>query len=404
MVFHLYKSRLKCLVRNKENVFWSYVFPIALVTLFYFAFNNLFSAEDIKTIDIAYVQEQTTSLQTTSLQADSEQTVQKSSEFMQVNNTGNALKDVLKAAKISDDRPLFNIRYLDLTEAAKALDEDEITAYIVGDGENKVYVKKNGMSQTIVKSFMDSYSRAAYAIESILMKNPDAFSQGLMDDVMDYKSFTAEVKNDVKPDVALTYFYALLAMSCFMAANWGLDEVINIQGNRSSRGARINVSPIQKMKLLLINITASFTLHAGSIALLLIYMLKVLGISFGNNFPQLILACFIGELMGISIGATVGVWVNKSPSVQGAICTAIIMTGSFLSGLMYVDMKHLIAKNAPILSYLNPVNLVSDSFYSLYYYDKLDHFYTNIIILVVMTVVLGVLSYLGLRRKSYASI
>ena len=133
-------------------------------------------------------------------------------------------------------------------------------------------------------------------------------------------------------------------------------------------------------------------------------MIKGLGIDFGNHLPHLILACVIGSIIGQFIGAVVGVWVNKSYGIQSAITTSVVMIGSFLSGMMYVDMKHLIAKNAPILSYINPVNLVSDSFYSLYYYDDFSRFYLNIIILVIMSVVLGVISYLGLRRKTYASI
>lgn len=80
------------------------------------------------------------------------------------------------------------------------------------------------------------------------------------------------------------------------------------------------------------------------------------------------------------------------------------MGGSFLSGMMYDKMKYIIATNAPILSYINPVNLVSDSLYSLYYYDTYEHFYLNIAILCSMVLLMGILSYLGLRRKTYASI
>ena len=385
MIFHLYKSRLKCLFRNKESIFWSYAFPIALITLFYFAFNTMYSSSDLKTINIAYVNTQPV-------------------QDEESENATDPLKAALEAAKISKELPLFKVSYYDVKEAARALEEDEIIAYVVSGEQAKVYVKRNGISQTIVKSFLDSYNRSAYTIMSILVKNPDAISQGILEEVMDYKSFTTEIKSDVKPDAALIYFYALVAMACLMSANWGLDEVVNIQGNRSNRGARINVSPIKKMKLLLINLCAAFTAHVGSIVLLLLYMLKVLDISFGNHFPQLILACFIGEIIGLFIGASVGVWVNKGPGVQGALTTSIIMVGSFLSGLMFGDVKYLILKYVPILSYINPVSLVSDSFYSLYYYDDFNHFYTNIVILVIMVVILGVTSFIGLRRKTYASI
>lgn len=392
MVFHLYISRLKCLFRNKENIFWSYAFPITLVTLFYFAFNNLFSSNDLKTIDIAYVNTQLVSANPVN------------SQDVEYVNEKSYLKDVLEAAEISDELPLFNVRYSDIEEASRALEEDEIIAYIIEGEEVNVYVKRNGIRETIVTSFIDNYNRSAYTTQAILIKNPSAMSQGLLDDIMEFKSYTTEVKNDVKPNITLIYFYSLLATTCLMSTNWGLDEVVNIQGNRSSRGARINVSPIHKIKLLLINMLAAFTTHAGSIVLMLLYMIKVLGISLGDSLPQVILVCFIGEIIGLFIGEVVGAWVNKSSSVQGAITTAIVMVGGFLSGMMMVDMKYLIAKNAPIISYINPVNLIADSFYSLYYYDNFDRLYMNIAILVIMTVVLGVASYLGLRRKSYASI
>lgn len=378
-MFRLYKARLKCLIRSKENIFWSYIFPIVLVTLYYFGFTNLFTVSDLKTIDIAYVQ----NVQETNIAP---------------------LRAVLDTAEISEGLPLFNVINANIEEAEKALEDDRIIAYIVNGEEANLYVKRSGMNETIVKSFLDSYNRAAYTIQSILIQQPEALSNGLLDDVMENKSFTTEIKSGVKPDVLLIYYYALLAFCCLFAANWGLDEVVNIQGNRSSRGARINVSPIHKMKLLLINLMAAFTVHAGSVILMILYMLKVLGISFGNHLPQMILACLIGSIMGLLIGATVGVWVNKSTGVQSAIITLIVMFGAFLSGMMFVDMKYIIAKNAPILSYINPVNLLSDSFYSLYYYETFDRFYLNISILLFMTVVLGVASYLGLRRKTYASI
>ena len=164
MIFHLYKSRLKCLFQNKENIFWSYIFPVILSTLFYFAFTNLFTSSDLETINIAYVH------------AHHVQDIEDENDI-------NTLKDVLGTAKLSNGLPLFNIRYSDLEEANKALEEDEITAYIVSGEEPKVYVKKTGISETIVKSFMDSYKRVAYTIQSILIKNPEALNQGLLDEI-----------------------------------------------------------------------------------------------------------------------------------------------------------------------------------------------------------------------------
>lgn len=180
--------------------------------------------------------------------------------------------------------------------------------------------------------------------------------------------------------------------------------MVNIQANRSNIGARVNASPVKKMKLLLINMLAAFTAHVGTVIIMIIYMMKILKIDFGNNIPQIILVCFIGSVTGIFVGASVGVLVNKGAGVQSAVMTFINLVGGFLSGMMFVDIKYLIAKKAPVLAYINPINLISDSFYSLYYFDNFDRFYRNIAILGIITVILGAISYLGLRRKTYESI
>ncbi|MDF2539827.1 MAG: hypothetical protein K0S76_2848, partial [Herbinix sp.] len=46
----------------------------------------------------------------------------------------------------------------------------------------------------------------------------------------------------------------------------------------------------------------------------------------------------------------------------------------------------------------------ADALYSLYYYETYERYTLNIILLCVITVVCGYISYLGIRRKNYASI
>lgn len=381
MDFYLYKTRLKCLFRNKENIFWSFLFPIALASCFFFAFNNLWSFESFETIKIAYVNEG----------AEQE-----------------SLKMAMEQAESENGIKLFQVTYCDREEASRLLDEDDIEAYIVGGTKPEMFIKNNGLNETIIKSFLDSYSRIVIMSQTILSENPDIVNQGmmeeLMEDLMQSDNFIQELKDDKKPDASLIYFYALLALTCLFAANLGLDEVVNIQADLSVRGARVNVSPVHKMKLFISNILASFTVHLISILLLFVYMYYVLGIYFGENLLYIFMTCLMGSLTGAFLGATVGVWVRKKVSVKSAILSAIIMSGSFLAGMMFADMKYIVTTKAPILSYLNPVNLVSDSLYSLYYYDTYEHFYLNSAILCFMVILLGLLSYLGLRRKTYASI
>lgn len=376
MSFQLYITRLKCLFRNKEGMFWSYLFPILLSTCFFFAFNNIWSEESFETISIAY---------------DSQGT------------EADTFKEALVNAKVGE-LPMFDITYCDQVKAKQLLDSDKITAYIVGSESPELYIKENGLEETIMKTFLDRYRQISFTVATIMQENPNAINEGLLDDVMQQETYVKEIMNEKNPDSLLIYFYALLAYNCILAANWGLEEVINIQANLSGRGARVNVSPINKMKLFFCNLMAAFTGHMGGVILLFTYMNYIIKVDFGDNLFYLMLICLIGSLTGLSLGAAVGVWVKKKAEIKEAILLFIELGGSFLAGLMLADMKYLIAENLPLLGYINPVNLVTDGMYSLYYFDTYDRYYLNVGILCIITVLLCLASYVGIRRKNYASI
>jgi ABC-2 type transport system permease protein len=311
---------------------------------------------------------------------------------------------VLSGAKLSDDMPMFAITYCDKEEAGELLANDKIDAYIVGSSNPALYVKKNGVNETILKSFLDSYRQMSVTVATILNKNPNAMNEGLIEDIMQFDSYVEEAKNGKNPDSILIYFYSLFAFTCIFAANWGLEEVVNIQADLSGRGARVSVSPIHKMKLFLCNMAAAFTAHMGSIILLFLVMYYGFKVNFGDNLFYLLIICLVGSFTGLAMGATVGVWVKKKAEVKEAILTMVVLGGGFLSGMMFADMKYIVASKLPLLGYINPVNLVTDAMYSLYYYDTYERLYLNIAILCLITVLLGVASYIGIRRKDYASI
>lgn len=377
MIIQLYLTRLKCLFRNKESMFWCYVFPILLATCFFFAFNNIWKIEDFKTIKIAYDSEGVST-----------------DEF----------KTVLSSAKVSDDVMMFDITYCDKNKAKQLLEDGDIKAYIVGSENPVLYIKENNMNATIAKAFLDNYKQMEGTVKTIMKENPNAINEGLLDDVMQYDEFVEEVKDDRKPDILLTYFYALLAFTCIYAANWGLDEVVNIQADLSGRGARMSVSPMNKMKLFLCNLMAASTAQLGSIILLFLYMFYIIKIDFGDNLPYMISICLLGSLCGLTLGGTVGVWVKKKAEVKEAILSIITLGGSFLAGMMVGGIQYKVAENCPILGYINPVNLVSNALYSLYYYDTYDRFYLDAALLGALTVLFSIASYIGIRRKNYASI
>lgn len=67
-------------------------------------------------------------------------------------------------------------------------------------------------------------------------------------------------------------------------------------------------------------------------------------------------------------------------------------------------MKYIVDKNVPIINKLNPASMITDGFYSLYYYDTLNRYLFNITSLLIFFGIMILISYFGLRRQKYDSI
>ena len=83
---------------------------------------------------------------------------------------------------------------------------------------------------------------------------------------------------------------------------------------------------------------------------------------------------------------------------------ALTMLGCYLSGMMGITMKYIVDKNVPIVNKINPASMITDGFYSLYYYDRLDRYWFNIASLLIFALILVIISFFSLRRQKYDSI
>ena len=112
----------------------------------------------------------------------------------------------------------------------------------------------------------------------------------------------------------------------------------------------------------------------------------------------------VGSIIGVCVGLFVGAIPTIKPGAKNGILTSLSLLSSFLSGLMVAGIKYKIEKVLPILNKLNPAAVITDALYSLNIYDTYHQYITCISILAVMSVILCTLSYLMIRRESYASI
>ena len=386
MFLNIFFNRLKCTVRDKELIFWTLIFPLVLATFFNLAFSGISKAEVFNAVDIAVI--------------DNEQ-YQKDTDFK------NFIEQHSKDDPDSDnDVKLFNVKVVSEAEAHRLLDNNEIVGYVTYGNPIRLAVKNSGFEQTIIKEIFDQYSQTVSSVITIVKHHPSALQNGLAEDVGKRWSFTREVQIGTKgkPDTTVNYFYTLIAMSCFYGAFFGLKEVTDIQANLTKRAARLNVAPVHKLKALTAGLLAGVLVSFAEIILLLCYLVFVFKIDFGNQMGFILLTGIAGCGAGISFGALLGSSNKKGEGVKTAILIVSTMTASFLAGMMFDKMKYIVQQNVPILSYINPIALITDAFYSLYYYDTHTRFFVNIGLLSGFTVLFCLATYLSIRRQKYDSI
>ena len=104
------------------------------------------------------------------------------------------------------------------------------------------------------------------------------------------------------------------------------------------------------------------------------------------------------------MGIAVAVLFKTNENLKTGIVISFTMLGCFLSGMMGITMKYIVDTNMGIVNKLNPANMITDGFYSLYYYDTLNRYYFNVISLLIFSGIMILLSYITLRRQKYDSI
>lgn len=375
MFFHIYLYRLKCITRDKQNVFWTLLFPIILATLFHMAFFNLSNAESFTQIKVAVIDNNELKENTAFIEA------------------------------IQSVADLFDVTYVSKADADKFLEDGTIEGYIHFDNGLKLIVKESGINETIIKGFLDDFAQTTSTIVTILNENPAAVQNGLFDSVSDREDYLRAVSaGRSEPNTVVNYFYTLIAMTCLYGSFSGLKEVTALQGNLSSQGARMNLTPVHKARMIIASMSAAITFQMLVIFILLAYLVLILKVSFGNQVGYIVLTSLISTITGISYGTFISSTNHKGEGVKVAILIGTSMIMSFLAGMMYDKMKYIIHTKAPILAYLNPANLITDSFYALYYYDTHTRFFINIALLSGYSIVFGAITYLALRRQRYASI
>lgn len=378
MFGHLYKYRLKSLLRMKEDIFWCLFFPIILCTCFFAAFSGISDkTNNFHSIPTAVVYEKENAIFKATLDAVSKSDTQ-GEEFLNVTETdGTSAKSLLKDGKV--DAIIY-----------------------VGD-EISMTVAKSGLNQTAVQSFLDEFEQKSSLISDIVRENPDKLVS-LIGNIFSSRTYISEKKlTDSPMDEMSVYYFSLIGMAALFGGFLGSSVARQMQPNITPEGMRKSTAPVKRHTMIAAEFLAAYTLQLISMAILLFYMICVLRINLGNEAGYVALTCAAGSLVGIASGIFVGTLPVKE-NVQIAIFLVYSLGSSFLSGLMIHPIKIWIEKSMPIINRINPATLIQDALYSLVIYNTHERFFTNIITLTVISVILCTLSYLMTRRKNYANL
>lgn len=389
MFTHNFKYSLKVLFRNKPLIFWTYIFPLILSLLFNLAFKDLESNEILKTIDIAVVN---------------------SESFENDTITKNILKELS-----SEENKIFNIEYTDLEKSKELLENKKISGYIIYDNDIKIVINNNGINETILKYTLDEIQNTKNMVNIMLTSsiakeinngNININYNEIYNNIMNKISNTNIKLNDIS-NKNLSYtmieYYTLIAMAALYGSMLSMYITNYNDARMCSVGKRKNVSPTNKMTLIVSGLLSSYIVQLIGMFILFMFMIFILKIEF-IKLGKVIFLSLLSSLAGLSLGVFVSSVFKAKENTKTGIIITITMICCYLSGMMGISMKYIIDTNIPIINKINPANMITDALYSLYYYADNIRYSFNIISLIIFSTIMILISYLKLRREKYDSI
>ncbi|MBO4509839.1 MAG: ABC transporter permease [Lachnospiraceae bacterium] len=358
------------------------MFPIILGTLFTIAFGGIFESYKFEQVKTAVV-----------FDTDNEQVVENAKTFLEgISNDG---------------KKLLDIQYLEYDEAEALLKDGEKVNGIIRvkeDGKLTLDILSNGVLSTIQQSIVTGYNQNVTMIEKVAKEHPEKLYE-VIKGVSENTSYVLpkSLGGDNK-DPFISYFYNLLAMTTLFASMHSLRIGNNTQANMSKVGARANASPVRRMSFQIAGFIASFLVSLAVVEIGLTVMIFILRVEFGGNILMIYLTSALAALLGVSLGFFIGNLGSFSLDKKEGILVGITLLGCALSGLMYGDMKIIIAEKAPFINKINPAAVISDSYYALNMFGVGGRYFETVMYMVGLSLILTIGGLLLGRKVSYDSI
>lgn len=375
-MFHIMKYHFTSLIRNKTMLFWTLLFPIALSTFMSMTALHAYDSLKLEIIPIGIVA---------------------SEEYKQ----DQVLQEVIKQVS-EGEHAIFSVTLMSEEEATTALKEKTIDGFITyEDRQLRANVQQSDINETVFVSFLNEYIQKSELVKELMIDG--ANSEQVMALFKQTQSYMIEQETH-NSDMASVYFYGVMAMTMLYGGYWSLRTNHEQQSDHTELGKRNSVAPTSRAVQMLADFIISICLHLIVQVIMLCYMINVLGVDFGNQMTGIFITIVIGSFAGNALGMVVSAYGPKRFDSSTTLLTGITLVGCAMSGMMMAELKYYIDMYIPILSKLNPANMITDALYAQYYYGISDRFFTNIASLILFTVIAYMIAYLRLRRKQYASL
>lgn len=377
-MLHQFKYAFACILREKEVLFWNLLFPLALATFMFLAFGNLYEKDlTFHPVPVAAL------------------TQQNNDYFSQVMEA---------LSEDGDGQTLEIVKVKDEEQAKQKLMEGDIKGiYYIGK-DVRLVVSDQGMEQTILNVILTQYQQISKVMTDTIKENPEKIEQVLDAITSETLYYKEQSVSDGNQDPYVNYFYAIFAMACLFASFSGVYRSSQMQANTSALGMRKCVSPYPKSRMIFVSFTATLIVHFTFSVIAFLYMKFALGIDFGSKYAAMLLLLLVGNGTGIGLGMIIGSFYQWKEDTKIGIAVAVSMVLSVMADLVASGIKDTIEHTVPILNRINPAALIVDSFYALNVYDTYERYLQNILILLGITALLLVISFMLVRRNRYASL
>lgn len=431
-----FKATVRTLLLTPSAVVWTLIFPIVLATVFNFMFEPMRSTGSVEAVKVAVVADDAwedspfSQVVDTLSEADEPllavhpvATEQEARELIAEGSVAGAYTvdaagpaDAAGAASDPDNADATGAASGSGT-AAGSSDVSTSTSSAGSTGAPRIILAPAGsgtgsdasydVNRAILESVATSYLQSEALIEELATHDPVALSDPTtIENALGLSVSVREVSlTHAQPDSMVRFYYALLGMASIFAAHLAGESVWHLQPTSSAAGARRTVSSTSRMRLLIPTIGACWAVSTTFLAIAFGYICLTAHIDFSGREGLCLVGIAASSLLSCGIGALVGALPGRmgSDSRRG-ILTALTCLLSLFAGLYgesTMELADTVAHVFPAATWLNPVCLIRDLFYTLYYYDTLVPFVLRLAACAGIAAVLLAVSAACMRRSAH---